>query len=200
MYKKLIDIISNVDEDMAQTRLEIVQVLFKKFVSKEEKIPECKELWFEKDEIKNDTAYYQTIIKLLSIFIKYCSDFQSFKIEMFSKEIINLFKNSKIWNYFSNMLELANLFELDEEYYIEISCGLYCLGYKKNSPIHEDLIEILKDFTQTDEIKNSKFGALLKNMDYENIDESFMKNLSSLYNLILNGNNEAKIIQKIKEL
>jgi MoxR-like ATPase len=53
----------------------------------ENQIVEKKSIWFEKDEIKQDSEYYEVIMKIIDSFLKYCSDKEAFKIELLSKEI-----------------------------------------------------------------------------------------------------------------
>ena len=85
-YRKLNDILSNIDENELE-KYERVKYLFKRFIFLENQIVEKKSIWFEKDEIKQDSEYYEVIMKIIDSFLKYCSDKEAFKIELLSKEI-----------------------------------------------------------------------------------------------------------------
>ena len=85
-YQKLNDILSNIDENELE-KYERVKYLFKRFIFLENQIVEKKSIWFEKDEIKQDSEYYEVIMKIIDSFLKYCSDKEAFKIELLSKEI-----------------------------------------------------------------------------------------------------------------
>ena len=62
------------------------------------------------------------------------------------------------------------------------------------------MIEILKDFSKKEIIKESRYDSQIKSINYENISESFMKNLFLLYNFIISKANEQKIMSQIKML
>jgi len=62
------------------------------------------------------------------------------------------------------------------------------------------LIEILKDFSKKEIIKESRYDSQIKSINYENISETFMKNLFLLYNLIMSKADEQKIMSQIKML
>ena len=72
-YQKLIDVLSNVEENELE-EYEQVKLLFKGFTFPNNKIPEKKNLWFEKDEIRKDSEYYETIIKIIDSFLRYCEN------------------------------------------------------------------------------------------------------------------------------
>ena len=69
----------------------------------------------------------------------------------------------------------------------------YILGLKKGTPINSILIEILKDCSEEEIIKESRYYSQIKSINYENTWEYFMKNLFLLYNLILSKADEQKI-------
>ena len=85
-YQKLNDILSNINENELE-RYEQVKYLFKRFSFLENQIVDKKSIWFEKDETKQDSEYYEVIMKIIDSFLKYCSDKEAFKIELLSKEI-----------------------------------------------------------------------------------------------------------------
>ena len=62
------------------------------------------------------------------------------------------------------------------------------------------MIETLKDFTQEKIIKDSRFYNQIISINYETINEYFMKNLLLLYNLIISKGDEEKIKCQIKML
>ena len=119
---------------------------------------------------------------------------------MLAKEIFTLFGNTKYLNIYSNFMEISNHFGLGEQYYIDISCGLYILGLKKGTSVNSILIEILKDFSKKEIIKESRYDFQIKSINYENISETFMKNLFLLYNFIMSKADEQKIMSQIKML
>ena len=71
------------------------------------------------------------------------------------------------------------------------------LGIKKGTPINAILIDTLKDFTQNDFIKKSKFYSQIKSIKYENVNESFIKNFLLLFKLIKLNEDEEKIKRQI---
>ena len=62
------------------------------------------------------------------------------------------------------------------------------------------MIEILKDFSKKEIIKESRYDSQIKSINYENISETFMKNLFLLYNFIMSKADEQKIMSQIKML
>ena len=120
---------------------------------------------------------------------------------MLEKRNIYIFGNTKYLNIYSNFMEISNHFGLGEQYYIDISCGLYILGLKKGTSVNSILIEILKDFSKKEIIKESRYDSQIKSINYENISETFMKNmLFLLYNFIMSKADEQKIMSQIKML
>ena len=196
-YSRLVELLGNVKENNAITELDNLKVLFKKFIFGDKEITSLHELWFEKEEIKADIEYYQLINSLISAFIKHLSDEKSFKDNSLAKEIISIFKKTKYFCLFNYLVELSYFLELGEQYFTEISCALYILGIKKGTPLNAILIEILKDFTQDEFIENSKFYSQIKSINYETINESFLKNLLCLYKLIKTNGGEEKIKNQI---
>ena len=79
-------------------------------------------------------------------------------------------------------------------------CGLLCLGNKKESEINSSFIASLKEFFQDERIQSSKYKSLFEEIDYENIDETFMINLNSFLSLILEKGEEKSIKFMIKKL
>ena len=189
----LFHIMEKIDENNTRNELDIIKLLFKRILFIKEEIKYINDLWFETQEIKNDVEYYQLIISLIDTFIKYCSDKKSFKEDLLSKEIFSIFKNTKYFSIYCIMIEMSKLFGLAEQNYAEISCGLYILGSKKETPVNKYLIKTLKDFTQDEIIKNSSFFNQIDRLKYENINDSFMKNLLGLYKLIFNKGDEEQI-------
>ena len=96
-YQQLVKIVRDINEKNANTELDCLKLLFKKFVFGEKEIPAMQELWFEKKEIKDDAEYYQLIHSLISSFIIHCSD-KRLKADMLTKDIFTLFENTKILN------------------------------------------------------------------------------------------------------
>ena len=188
-YQQLVKIVRDIYEKNANTELDCLKLLFKKFVFGEKEIPAMQELWFEKKEIKDDAEYYQLIHSLISSFIIHCSD-KRLKADMLTKDIFTLFENTKYFNIYSNFIEISDLFGLGDPHYIDIGCGLYNVGLKKGTPVNSILIEILKDFSEEEIIKESRYYSQIKSVNYENISESFMKNLFVLYNLIISKTDE----------
>ena len=113
------------------------------------------------------------------------------------KEIITYFINTKYFCSYRDLIELSNLLNIEEQYYIQIFCSLIILGIKKGTPINAILIDTLKDFTQSDLIKKSKFYSQIKSIKYENVNESFIKNFLLLFKLIKLNEDEEKIKRQI---
>ena len=97
-------------------------------------------------------------------------------------------------------MEISKMFGLAEKYFVEIICALLCLGYKKESGLHNSFVDCIKEFILDERIQNSKYSPLLQNIDYQNIDKEFLSNLNSLLNLILKNEDEEKIYSLIKKL
>ena len=115
-------------------------------------------------------------------------------MDMLAKEILTLFGNTKYLNIYSNFMEISNHFGLGDPHYIDIGCGLYNVGLKKGTPVHSILIEIIKDFSEEEIIKESRYYSQIKSVNYENISETFMKNmLFLLYNLIISKAESKKL-------
>ena len=199
-YLSLVKILGNVTKESDKTSLDNLKFLFKTFIFGDKDILNLNELWFEKEEIKVDKEYYQLIQSLITVFVKYFSDETSFKEDLLSKEIFSLFKNTKYFCLYNNLTELCYTLELGEEYYTEISCALYILGIKKGTPINAILIQILEDFAEDESVENSKFCTQIKSIKYETINDSFMNNLTLLYNLIKSNGDEEEIKQKLMNL
>ena len=201
-YQKLIDVLSNVEENELE-EYEQVKLLFKGFTFPNNKIPEKKNLWFEKDEIRKDSEYYETIIKIIDSFLRYCENKESLKIDFLSKEINDIFENSQFSGYYKCILEISKMFDTYEEYFIEIIRGLLCLGYKKESAINSSFVDSIKEFVLDERIQKSIYSSFLKDIDYQNIDQEFLSNLNSLLSLILNNGKEENvkfIIKKLKKV
>ena len=196
-YLSLVKIFGNATKENDKTNLDKLKFLFKTFIFGDKKIFSLNQLWFEKDEIKVDIEYYQLIQSLITIFIKYFSDEASFKEDLLSKEIFSLFKKTKYFCLYQNLLEICYIFELREEYYTEISCALYILGIKKGTPINDILVGFLEDFTENELVENSKFSSQIRKIKYDTINDSFMNNLKLLYNLIKSNGDEEEIKQKL---
>ena len=199
-YLSLVKIFGNATKENDKTNLDKLKFLFKTFIFGDKKIFSLNQLWFEKDEIKVDIEYYQLIQSLITIFIKYFSDEISFKEGLLSKEIFSLFKKTKYFCLYQNLLEICYIFELREEYYTEISCALYILGIKKGTPINDILVGFLEDFTESELVENSKFSSQIRKIKYDTINNSFMNNLKLLYNLIKSNGHEEEIKQKLLAL
>ena len=197
-FKVFIEIVANTDENNTSTTLYMIKVSFKKVFLGKGEIRDMQSLWFEKEEIKNDAEYYHLISSLIDIFIKHYSIKKSFNEILFSQDIFSVIKKTKYFLIYSNLIEISKLFDLSEQYYIEIICTLYILGIKKETPVNEYFIDTLKELTQDDIIKNSSYYSQIKSFKYENINESFMKNLLLLYKLIMNKGDEEKIRAQIK--
>ena len=180
---KVVKILGNVTKESDKTSLDNLKFLFKTFIFGDKNIPSMNELWFEKAEIKVDIEYYQLIQSLITIFIKYFSDETSFNEELLSKEIFALFKKTKYFCPYYNLIKICYILDLVEKYYTEISCALYILGIKKGTPINDILIEILEDFAEDELVENSKFCSQIRSIKYGTINDFFMKNLKLLYNL-----------------
>lgn len=196
-YPYLVEILGNVTEKNAKTILDMQKLLLKKFIFGDKEILAFNEIWFEKEEIKADIEYYQLIQSLITTFIKHFSDKTSFKEDLLAKEIISLFIQTKYYSIYRDLIELSNILEHGERYYIEISFGLYILGVKKGTPINAMLVDTLKDFVLEEFIEDSKFASQIKSINYDIINESFMKGLKHLYYLIKSNGDDKAIRQQI---
>ena len=196
-YSRIIQNLGNIREETAITLFDIVKLLFKKIIFGDKEIQTIHELWFEKEEIKVDKEYYRLIQSLINIFTNHFSDQKSFKEKLLMEEIVSLFRNTKYFCLYNYLIELSNLCVLEEKYYTEIFRSLYILGIKRGTPVNAILIDTLKDFTENDFIKQSKFYPQIKSIKYENINESFMKNILLLFKFIKSNEDEAKIKHQI---
>ena len=176
-FKKLIDVLSNINEE-ALEKYEQVKLLFLRFIFLNDKTPQKKNILFQKDEIRKDSEYYKTIIQIIDSFLKYCENKESFKY----------------------ILEISKTLELSEEYFIEIISDLLCLGHKKESAINSFFVDSIKEFSLDERIQNSKYSSLIKDIEYQNIDQDFLCDLNSLFSLILNNGSEENIKILIKKL
>ena len=108
--------------------------------------------------------------------------------------------NSQSSGYYKYTLEISKTLELSEEYFIEIISGLLCLGHKKESAINSSFVDSIKEFSLDERIQNSKYSSLIKDIEYQNIDQDFLCDLNSLFSLILNNGSEENIKILIKKL
>lgn len=199
-YQQLFQIVQNINEENAENQSDLIKLLFKKILIGDGEIKVMQDLWFEKEEIKTDIEYYQIIISLIDTFILHFSEKKKVKEDLLAKEIFSNFQNTKLFYMYKTMIEMSKLFGFGDKYYIDIACGLYILGCKKGTPVNKYLIETLKDFSQVDIIINSRFCSQMKSINYDNINEFFMKNLLLLYNLIISKEDEEKIKLQIMML
>ena len=197
-YQKFRRIVSKMDDSIAEIEYDIIVVLFKEFLLNKENIINYKEQWFEKEEIRKDKEYYQAIISTIDAFLNNCNDLNSFKDKLLSKEINKIFNSSKFCALYNIMVRMSFILGLGEENYIQIYCGLLCLGIKKESPIHETLIETIKDFLM--EEKFSKNAHQINKINFNKIDKLFFENLSIILNLIILNKDEEKIEEQINIL
>ena len=165
---------SNINEE-ALEKYEQVKLLLRRFIFLNDKTPQKKNIWFEKSEIRKDSEYYKTIIQIIDSFLKYCENFKY-------------------------IIEISKTLELSEEYFIEIISGLLCLGHKKESAINSPFVDSIKEFSLDERIQNSKYSSLIKDIEYQNIDQDFLCDLNSLFSLILNNGSEENIKILIKKL
>ena len=73
-YSPLIEFLGIIKEENAEASSYKIKFLFKKFIFGDKEIPTIHEMWFDKDEIKNDKEYYQIIQSLINTFINHFSD------------------------------------------------------------------------------------------------------------------------------
>ena len=198
-YKKLLNILSNINENELD-EYEQIKLLFKRFIFLGNEIIEKNNIWFERDEIKKDSEYYNVINLMIDKFLNNCVNKEAFHVEVLSKEINNIIQNSNFSSYYNNMYGISEKLDLIIDNYTEIVCGLLCLGYKKESEINSTFIASLKEFFQDERIQNSKYKSLFEEIDNDNIDETFMINLNSLIGLILEKGEEENIKFVIKKL
>ena len=92
------------------------------------------------------------------------------------------------------------MFDLGEDFYTELISALYSLSFKKECPANKYLTETLKDFVEDKKIKDSQFYSQIKCINFEIISESFIKNITELFNLILSRENQEKIKNQISIL
>ena len=175
----------------------MIKLSFKKVFLGNGEIQEINSLWFEKEEIKKDAEYYNLVCSLIDKFLEHCTAKNSFNVILFSKDVLSIIQKTKYFSIYSNLIEISKLFDVAEEYYIDIICSLYILGTKRETPVNEYFIDTLKDFSQDDIIKNSAYYSRIEAFKYEDINENLMKNLLILYNLIINKGDEEKIISQI---
>ena len=183
-----------------QNKLLPIKMLFKQFFLDKEEISDFKELWFEQEEIKKDDEYYQAIISSINAFLNYCSDNKSFNDEKFAEEIKRIFQSKRFSVIYSSLIELSIMLDLGDKYYIEVICGLLSLGCKKGTLANKYLIETLEVFAEDPLISDSQYFNQIKTIVYENIDETFLKNLSTLFNFILSNEREDKIKIQINKI
>ena len=195
-----INVVSDMDEMPEQNKLLPIKMLFKQFFLDKEEISDFKELWFEQEEIKKDDEYYQAIISSINAFLNYCSDNKSFNDEKFAEEIKRIFQSKRFSVIYSSLIELSIMLDLGDKYYIEVICGLLSLGCKKGTHANKYLIETLEVFAEDPLISDSQYFNQIKTIVYENIDETFLKNLSTLFNFILSNEREDKIKIQINKI
>ena len=196
-FQRLRKLLANADENNALTSLDMIKLSFKKVFLGNGEIQEINSLWFEKEEIKKDAEYYNLVCSLIDKFLEHCTAKNSFNVILFSKDVLSIIQKTKYFSIYSNLIEISKLFDVAEEYYIDIICSLYILGTKRETPVNEYFIDTLKDFSQDDIIKNSAYYSRIEAFKYEDINENLMKNLLILYNLIINKGDEEKIIAQI---
>ena len=195
--KKFLDIVNDINEKKSDNIIMILKDTFKRFVLGEEDQVELKSLWYEKSEIKEDSDYYKIICSYIDIFISNFQDIKSFNLEKFCEKIVAVSENNKYSIYYKLLLELYKRFDfdVDTELYYKIFCGLYCLGFRKESMINKYLIENLRDFSQEESIINSGYDSCINDFNYEKIDEIFLKNFLIFFDLILKDKHDKKSIE-----
>ena len=94
-YQRIMELIKKVDECSATTRWDAILLIFKNSFFKNEDSLKNQEHWFEKEEIKTGTEYFNTITSAITAFSKYCLDQKSFEIDLFANEMDRIFKIKK---------------------------------------------------------------------------------------------------------
>ena len=97
-YKELLNILSNINENELD-EYEQIKLLFKRFIFLGNEIIEKNNIWFERDEIKKDSEYYNVIKLMIDRFLNNCVNKEAFHVEVLSKEINNMnpFSYSEIY-------------------------------------------------------------------------------------------------------
>lgn len=113
------------------------------------------------------------------------------------KKIVAVSENNKYSIYYKLLLELYKRFDfdIDTELFYKIFCSLYWLGFKKENMIHKYLVENLKDFSQEEAIIKSGYDLYINDFNYEKIDEIFLKNFLTFFDLILKDKPDKKCIE-----
>ena len=201
-YQRIMEIIKKVDECSATTRWHVILLMFKNSFFENEDSLENHEHWFEKEEIKTGTEYFNTITSAITAFSKYCLDQKSFEIDLFANEMDRIFKIKKFSYIYNSFLSMSQSLTSEEICFTKIYCGILSLGLKKESPIHKVLIGSLEDYFDEENIQHSKYAQRLKALKFENIcvDELLMKRLVKLFNLLNLNESEEEIIEHLNYL
>ena len=201
-YQRIMELIKKVDECSATTRWDAILLIFKNSFFKNEDSLKNQEHWFEKEEIKTGTEYFNTITSAITAFSKYCLDQKSFEIDLFANEMDRIFKIKKFSYIYNSFLSMSQSLTSEEICFTKIYCGILSLGLKKESPIHKVLIGSLEDYFDEENFQHSKYAQRLKSLKFENmyVDELLMKKLVELFNLLNPNESEEKILEHLNYL
>ena len=165
MEKKLADIIkfcSEVNDD--NSIYENVKIILRYFIG--EGVKSTGDLWFQSDEIKTDTNYYNLVITLIEILYNNLKNKNDFNLNKISNEVEEAIKKTEYVRICEATRKLFFKVEPTEVDYYHLF-----FGFKKQSPIYQYFISNLKDIKDYEVLSNSPHSEEFENFDYDIMDE-----------------------------
>ena len=160
-------------------------------------------MWFQSNEIRNDTKYYNLVISLIEILYKNLKNKKDFYLKKIANEIEETIKKTEYLGIYEATRKLFFKVDPTEIDYVAIFCSFSFLGFKKESPLNEYFISNLKDIKEYDVLSNSPYAKEIENFNYDIIDEEFLQNFNRLVDYIIQEHpdeeNIKKILKKLKE-
>ena len=197
-YKAVMNILSdkvqNSIDEIKGNILDIMKSLIGETNSKDKNT-----LWFERDNIKCDKDYCQIISSYFDIMILHFGKNKSFDFKKFSKEILCFAENNKYSTIFKLTRELFRKLDSSEEIFYDLYWSVFFLGFKKDSPLISIFVENLKEISQYDKVIYTNYSKYISEFNFNNINESFLKDLNHFIDLILIPNSKDLIILGIIE-
>jgi hypothetical protein len=140
-----------------------------------EDVKYIKDLWFEATNIKKDENYYEIILTFINIIFESLINDKIFNINKLAKEIVQKIEKSPYAIYYKIVRQIFLMVDQKEKSYYDIYCSVICLGFKKDSILHDSLVFNLKDLCEYDILSDNPYSIYLKDFNYEFINLDFLQ-------------------------
>lgn len=154
-------------------------------------------MWFQSNEIKNDTNYYNLVISLIKILFKNLKNKKDFELKKIANEIAEAIKKTEYTGIYEATRKLFFKIDPTEIDYHVILYSLNFLGFKKESPINEYFIYNLKDIKEYEVLSNSPYTKEIDNFNYDIIDEEFLQSFNIFIDYIMQEQPDEETINEI---